>query len=177
MGYAGAARPGNTAGRASPGSGRASPGSGRLELSAQQRAEIRQAFDLFDTHGEGVIDANALKVLLRALGFEPRKEEVSEMIHSLDKTGRGNIDFNEFLELLVRKMSERDSKEEVRKTFRQFAHDGGGIGFKELKQVAVELGENMTDEELVEMITAADVDKNGLVDADEFWKVLKRGLP
>jgi Ca2+-binding EF-hand superfamily protein len=35
----------------------------------------------------------------------------------------------------------------------------------------------MTDEEILEMIHAADVDKNGAVDADEFWKVLKRGLP
>lgn len=35
----------------------------------------------------------------------------------------------------------------------------------------------MTDEELHEMISAADADKDGLVDADEFWRVLKRGLP
>jgi len=41
---------------------------GKLELSEQQRSEIRQAFDLFDTDGQGVIDANALKVVLRALG-------------------------------------------------------------------------------------------------------------
>lgn len=55
----------------------------------QQRAEIRQAFDLFDARGTGVIDANALKVVLRALGFEPRKEEVNEMISSVDRTGKG----------------------------------------------------------------------------------------
>ena len=34
----------------------------RLELSEQQRSEIRAAFDLFDAEGQGVIDANALKV-------------------------------------------------------------------------------------------------------------------
>lgn len=50
-------------------------GRAKLELTEQQRAEVRQAFDLFDTDGQGVIDANALKVVLRALGFEPRKEE------------------------------------------------------------------------------------------------------
>jgi len=51
-------------------------GRARLELTEQQRAEVRQAFDLFDQDGQGVIDASALKVVLRALGFEPRKEEV-----------------------------------------------------------------------------------------------------
>ena len=34
----------------------------RLELSEQQRSEIRAAFDLFDAEGQGGIDANALKV-------------------------------------------------------------------------------------------------------------------
>ena len=45
----------------------------RLELSEQQRSEIRQAFDLFDTEGQGVIDANALKVVLRALAVRQSK--------------------------------------------------------------------------------------------------------
>ena len=73
-----------------------SPQAPRLELSEQQRAEIRQAFDLFDTDGQGVIDANALKVVLRALGFEPRKEQVKQMIASVDGANEsGMIDFNE----------------------------------------------------------------------------------
>ncbi|KAG8463096.1 hypothetical protein KFE25_011093 [Diacronema lutheri] len=172
---------------------RASAGPGRLALSTAQRAEIRQAFDLFDANGEGVIDSNALKVILRALGFEPRKEEVNEMIRSIDKTGQGTIDFNEFLELLVVKMSERDSRDDVRKAFRQFTgaasggHDGGGgaagvgtargITFADLKRVATELGESMTDEELREMVSAADTDHDEQVSADEFWRVIKRGLP
>ena len=60
-----------------------------------------------------MIDANALKVVLRALGFEPRKEEVRAMIASVDKSGtnEGLIDFNEFLEILEQKMGEPDTKE------------------------------------------------------------------
>lgn len=98
---------------------------GKLELSEQQRSEIRQAFDLFDTDGQGVIDANALKVVLRALGFEPRKEEVKAMIASAEGPNKstGLIDFNEFLELLLVKMSEKDTKE-VRATW----VGGGGLG-------------------------------------------------
>ena len=34
----------------------------KLELTEAQRGEIRRAFDLFDTEGQGVIDANALTV-------------------------------------------------------------------------------------------------------------------
>ena len=35
--------------------------------------------------------------LCRALGFEPKKEEVRKMIADVDKDGSGAIDFDEFL--------------------------------------------------------------------------------
>lgn len=41
---------------------------------------------------------------MRALGFEPKKEEIKKMIQEIDKNGSGTIDFNEFLELMTVKM-------------------------------------------------------------------------
>ena len=46
------------------------------ELTEEQKQEIKEAFDLFDTAGSGSIDAKELKVAMRALGFEPKKEEI-----------------------------------------------------------------------------------------------------
>jgi centrin-2/centrin-1 len=76
-------------------------------LTEEQKQEIREAFDLFDTDGSGTIDAKELKVAMRALGFEPKKEEIKKMISDIDKDGSGVIDFSEFLELMTSKMSER----------------------------------------------------------------------
>ena len=60
--------------------GGASAKSKKFELTEEQKQEIREAFDLFDTDGSGTIDAKELKVAMRALGFEPKKEEIKKMI-------------------------------------------------------------------------------------------------
>lgn len=52
----------------------------------------------------GAIDAKELKVAMRALGFDPSKEELRKMIADVDKDGSGVIDFAEFKELMTSKM-------------------------------------------------------------------------
>ena len=43
-------------------------------LTASQKNEIKKAFDFFDISGSGTIEAKNLKVVLRALGFDPSNE-------------------------------------------------------------------------------------------------------
>ena len=118
-------------------------------LTEEQKQEIREAFDLFDTDGSGTIDAKELKVAMRALGFEPKKEEIKKMISEVDKDSNGKLSLDNFLQLMGGKMSEKDTKEEILKAFKLFDDDDSGkITFTNLKRVAAELGENLTDEEL-----------------------------
>ena len=133
------------------------------------------AFDLFDTDGSGTIDAKELKVAMRALGFEPKKEEIRKMIADADRDGSGVIDFPEFLDMMTQKMAERDPREEMLKAFRLFDDDESGkISFKNLKRVAKELGENMTDDEIQEMIDEADRDGDGEIGEEEFMRIMKK---
>lgn len=125
---------------------------------------------MFDTNGTGVIDIKELKVAIRALGFEPKKEEIKKMIADIDKDGSGKLSFADFLSLMTVKMAEKDTKEEILKAFRLFDDDETGtISFKNLKRVAKELGENLTDDELQEMIDEADRDGDGEVNVSVFF--------
>ena len=134
-------------------------------LSEEQIEEIREAFNLFDTDHSGSIDYRELKAAMRALGFEVKKEELRKMITDIDADGSGHIEFPEFLEMMTGKMGE----------FKLFDDDSTGkISFKNLKRVAKELGENMTEEELQDMIDQADRDGDGEINPDEFYRIMKK---
>lgn len=96
------------------------------------------------------------------------------MIAEIDK-GDGKVSFADFLELMTVKMAEKDTKEEIMKAFKLFDDDETGkISFKNLKRVAKELGENLTDEELHEMIDEADRDGDGEINQEEFLRIMKK---
>lgn len=155
--------------------GRKKSGGPKFELSEEQKSDIKEAFDLFDTEGSGKIEVKELKVAIRALGFEPKKEEIKKMIADIDPDGTGKLSYEEFLALMSAKMAEKDSKEEILKAFRLFDDDNSNtISFKNLKRVARELGENLTDEELQEMIDEADRDGDGEINQEEFLRIMKK---
>ena len=64
-----------------------------VELSEDQRQEIREAFDLFDTDKDGAVDYHELKVAMRALGFDLKKSEVLEILRDNDATGTGLMEW------------------------------------------------------------------------------------
>merc|ERR1712062_671427 len=97
------------------------------------------AFDLFDTDGSGEIDSKELEVAMRALGFEPKKEEIQKMISDVDDDGSGTIRYEEFLKMMTHKILNRDSKDEILMVSRLFDDDeAGNISVKNLKRMAKE---------------------------------------
>ncbi len=159
----------------------------KMELSDDQKCDIRDAFKLFYTQvnlmsgwedhpilvkwndlicfpvpkfqGTGSIDTKDLKVAMRALGFEPRKEEIKKMLNDIDRDNSGRLTYDSFLTLMSSKMSDKDTNEEIMKAFKLFDDDETGkISFSNLKRVANELGENLTDEEL-QVNTLRPIDK------------------
>merc|ERR1712216_291465 len=131
-------------------------------LSDEQKAELREAFDLFDTDGSGAVDAAELHTAMKALGFEPKKEEIAKMVKEMDKDGDATVDFEEFCIMMAEKMNQKDGKDEMLKGF---------------KRVAKELGETLSDPELQEILAEADTDGDGEINEAEFLAVMvKTGL-
>merc|ERR1719217_445868 len=147
---------------------------GRQGLDEEQVEELREAFNLFDTEHSGTIDARELKAALRALGFEGKKEDVRRMLTEIGKDPTQQVDFNDFCEMMRGRMADKNSRSEIDKVFALFDEDETGkISFRNLKRIAQELGEHLTDDELQEMIEEADRDGDGLINPDEFYRVMR----
>merc|ERR1711935_789387 len=140
----------------------------------QEIKEIEEAFSLFDADNSGMIDGTELKTAMEALGFKPKRDEIKKMLADIDKDGNGTIEAAEFMELMTAKFSDKDAKDDIIKAFGLFDDDGTGkITMKNLKRVAGELGETLSDAELKEMLTMGDSDGDGEVNQDEFLKIMQ----
>ncbi|GAB5035215.1 caltractin [Nannochloropsis oceanica] len=163
------------AGMGSPLSRRPKAGGKGKGLDEEELEEIREAFNLFDTDGKMTIDVRELKAAFRALGFQVKKAEIRTLLQNIDKEAAATVTYDEFLDMAAPKVANRDEREEIHKVFALFDDDGtGGISFRNLKRVATELGEHLTDEELQEMIDEADRDQDGVINEEEFYRVMRK---
>lgn len=76
---------------------------------------------------------------------------------------------------VTEKYSSRDPIEEMAKAFKLFDDEGSGkIYLKNLRRVARELGENLSDDELQAMIDEFDKDCDGAINQEEFMAIMKQ---
>ena len=114
---------------------------------------------------------------MTSLGFEAKSGAIFQMISDLDADGNGTIDFGEWLTLMTKRVNDKDTRANVNKIFALYDDERTGyISIKNLRRVAQELNENISEEELQELIVRADVDQDGLVSEDEFYTIITRPI-
>ncbi|KAM6498848.1 hypothetical protein JOM56_006796 [Amanita muscaria] len=145
----------------------------RPELSEEQKQEIKEAFELFDTDKDGCVDYHELKVAMRALGFDLKKAEVLKILRDHDKAGQGVMDFEDFAKIMSERILARDPMDEIRRAFHLFDDDNTGkISLRNLRRVAKEIGDRLEDDELQAMIDEFDLDQDGEINEDEFIAIM-----
>jgi calmodulin len=111
--------------------------------------------------------------VMRSLGLNPTNKEITDLIAEVDKNGNQRLDFQEFVTFMSKHWHERDQEAELREAFRLFDRDNSGyITINELKQVMLNMGEKLNQEELEDMMREADVNRDGKLDYQEFVQKL-----
>ncbi|RLV95496.1 Cell division control protein 31 [Spathaspora sp. JA1] len=142
--------------------GATSGGNLKQELLDEQKLEIREAFSIFDMNGDGYLDYHECKVAFRALGFDLPKRQVLDIINEYDTDETNLINYDNFFKVVGQMILDRDPLDEIKRAFKLFDEDNTGkISLRNLRKIAKDLGENLTDEELRAMIDEFDLDEDG----------------
>ena len=145
-------------------------------FSDEDLKKLKESFDLFDTEGKGVIDPEELKQALISLNLNNEKTK-KRMIKVLDefisKNKGKKMTFEDFIEAFSYDGSD---DENIKDIFDSMADEKNPniISFESLKKLAKELGENMTDDEIKDMMIRASKNNKPELTFEEFYEIMKK---
>jgi Ca2+-binding EF-hand superfamily protein len=143
-----------------------------------QIEELRRVFNSIDTDGDGNISASELSFALRQAGIVLSTEDLNDLMSELDLDNDGKVDFAEFLNLAAKSVKEIDSEEELKDIFMIFDRENKGvISPAQIKYVLRCLQENLTDEEIDDVVFEGDKDGDGLLSFEEFLGIMHAKEP
>merc|ERR1712086_563769 len=109
-------------------------------LTDQQKQDLAEAFELFDTDGSGSIECGELVTAMTALGFNPKKSEIDKMFKKIDKDGTGKLSLANF-KAVAEEIGETLSEDELKAIIQEADGDGDGeISPEEFMQVMIKTG-------------------------------------
>jgi len=140
-----------------------------------QIEQFSEAFQIIDKAQTGLIPVSNFEELWRSIGQNPTEKELKEIIEANDDTG--HIDLHQFLRICESDnpqwLKDPLRPEELIEAFKYFDTDGDGfISVAELGKVMINLGEHLTDEELLDVIGEGDMDADGQINYQDFVKHL-----
>ncbi|KAL4303514.1 hypothetical protein GQ457_10G003930 [Hibiscus cannabinus] len=136
------------------------------------KVELKRVFATFDKNGDGFITKQELSESMKDMRLFTSEKEVEDLVFKMDANGDGLIDFDEFCTLHV------DGEDELKEAFDVFDKDKDGlISSEELGSVLCSLGlkEGNEMEDCKAMIRRVDMDGDGMVNFDEFKKMMRSG--
>eukprot|EP00808_Paulinella_micropora_P012579 g59646.t1 len=140
-------------------------------------ADPKTAFSVYDSKGEGKLDKEDTAACLRACGTNPTDPELKQHIYpKVDEAG-GSCSFDLFQSILNETKSRESANVAeaiLEEAFKVFDKDAGGtVSSSELRHVMMNLGEKLAEEEVTEILKAADINGDTEIDLPEFLKIFK----
>ncbi|XP_071833354.1 uncharacterized protein [Apostichopus japonicus] len=144
------------------------------ELTTEQISEFREAFETFDRDKDGVISVDELRRIFKMIGLDLPEKDIQEMFNDADEDGNGTLDFQEFMAMVTKKMTNTDVREDIKEAFKVFDTKGvGSLTTIELREIMLSHGDyTMSPGEINEMLSHADIDGDGSIKYEEFVETL-----
>merc|ERR1712168_515879 len=146
---------------------------GLIALTDAQQKASKDAFQSYDKKGESQIKVGDIASAMKKMGHNITPEFLEKWEEDIDKDGTGYVEYEEFSILVRRKIQEDEDERELKEIFRVLDKEKKGeVNTNELRWILKSLGEELTEEEIDDMIADVDTDGSGWVDYDEFSKLM-----
>ncbi|KAI0242088.1 putative calmodulin-3 [Lamellibrachia satsuma] len=76
---------------------------GRMKEQTTSHDELRDAFQVFDKNGNGLVSVHDLKHSLTTLGERLADEELDELVREVDTDGEGQLNYEDVVKVLLGK--------------------------------------------------------------------------
>ena len=145
---------------------------------APEIEEMRKGFELFDLQGKGKIQPKQLKETMEQMNLKDKHPVIYDLLCTLDTPEieeKGGITFDEYVSKVNERMSDRKTKEGIRRLFDFFNVDpfSRSIPFATFVKVAKELHEETTEEELKELLQKTGCAGDEIT-FDEFYEIMTK---
>jgi len=141
-------------------------------MAVEEVTGLRQLFKGIDVDGSGTITVEELRSALRKQKKPVVEAELSELITGADIDGDGTIDYEEFLAATIH-LSKLNKEENLKTAFEHFDKDNSGFITKDELQMALKEVQNLSLENIEQILNDVDKDNNGKIDYDEFCTMMR----
>ena len=124
---------------------------------------------------EAEYSKDELKQLMSTLGLKPTQEELNQMVDEIDADGNGEIDFDEVVTVMSRKVNTSYTPTQVKAAFKVFERDcpQGYVSMSALEQALTTYGtEKLSLTDAQELLSQIEPDENGLINYVEFVNMM-----
>ena len=137
------------------------------DLADEQTAAMKEAFQLFDTDGDGKIAVSELGILMRSLGGNPTQAKLKEIIAEEKLTAP--FDLPRFQDLMRKHLKPESFDRQLRDAFRVLDKDGSGfVSASDLRHILTSIGEKLEPAEFDEWIREIEVGLDGRIRYEDF---------
>ena len=122
------------------------------EFNKEELHSIEKAFKLFADRS-GMINLNNMVIAMKELKFDENEPVVYDIMSEIESETKNPVSYDEFVDKLTEKLQDRESQKATERVYDLFVEDPKGtLTYEVLKKVAVETGDNASDEDLRRLI-------------------------
>ena len=142
-------------------------------ISKNKTKEYKKIFEMFDSNKDGFVNSEELSNIFKVLDINVSNEEIKEIIEENELEGNEQINFENFISIVNKREKDFDNEETIIKAFKVFDKEGNGlININELKSIMLNVGNNLSEAEINELLMEADSDMDGFINYEEFIRSL-----